>query len=31
MVEPSGGAIARTPKKWLPPLPSYDGLPDVGE
>ena len=31
MVEPSGGAVACAPKKWLPPLPPYDGSPDVGE
>ena len=31
LVEPSGSAVERAPKKWLPPLPSYDGPPDVGE
>ena len=30
-VEPSGGAVTRTPEKWLPPLPPYDGSPVVGE
>ena len=31
VVEPSGGAVACPPEKWLPPLPSYDGSPVVGE
>ena len=31
VVEPSGGAVACHPEKWLPPLPSYDGSPVVGE
>ena len=30
-LEPSGGAVARTQEKWLPPLLSYDGSPVVGE
>ena len=30
-LEPSRGAVARTQEKWLPPLPSYDGSPVVGE
>ena len=31
MVEPNGRAVACPPEKWLPPLPSYDGSPVVGE
>ena len=31
VVEPSGGAVACPQEKWLPPLPSYDGSPVVGE
>ena len=31
VVEPSGGAAACPPEKWVPPLPSYDGSPVVGE
>ena len=30
-LEPSRGAVACPPEKWLPPLPSYDGSPVVGE
>ena len=30
-LEPSGGAVACAPEKWLPPLPSFDGSPVVGE
>ena len=30
-VEPNGGTIAYPQEKWLPPLPSYDGSPVVGE
>ena len=31
VVEPSGGATACPPEKWVPPLPSYDRSPVVGE
>ena len=31
VVEPSGGAAPCPPEKWVPPLPSYDGSPVVGE
>ena len=31
VVESSGGAVAGPPEKWVPPLPSYDGSPVVGE
>ena len=31
VVEPSGGGVTCPPEKWLPPLPSYDGSPVVGE
>ena len=31
MVEPNGRAVACPPEKWVPPLPSYDGSPLVGE
>ena len=31
VVEPSGGAAACPPEKWVPSLPSYDGSPVVGE
>ena len=30
-MEPSGGAIARPQKKWLPPLPPSHGSPVIGK
>ena len=31
LVESSGGAVARPPKKWLPPLPPPHRSPTLGE
>ena len=31
LVEPGGGAVARAPKKWLPPLPPPHGSPVIGK
>ena len=30
-MEPSGGAVARSQKKWLPPLPPPHGSPVIGK
>ena len=31
LVEPSGGAVARAPKKWVSPLPPSHGSPVIGK